>query len=89
MILYKDRPRPYKLARIFGPTAHNADLVAPLARPDVSVTEGDFLVAIDGHALKAGDNPYQFLQVTRGQKVSISVGAKPFTFPPVPKYPIR
>jgi tricorn protease len=67
----------FRLARIFGPTAYNADLVAPLARPDVGVKEGDYLVAIGGHALAAGDNPYQFLQVTRGQKVSISVNAKP------------
>ena len=61
----------FRLAKIFGPTTYNADLVAPLVRPDVDVKEGDYLVAIDGHALKAGENPYQFLQVTRGQKVSI------------------
>ncbi len=67
----------FRLAKIFGPTAYNADLVAPLARPDVSVKEGDYLVAIDGHALKAGENPYRFLQVTRGQKVSIAVNSKP------------
>ncbi len=67
----------FRLAKIFGPTTYNADLVAPLVRPDVDVKEGDYLVAIDGHALKAGENPYQFLQVTRGQKVSISVNAKP------------
>ncbi len=67
----------FRLAKIFGPTAYNADLVAPLVRPDVTVKEGDYLVAIDGHALKAGENPYQFLQVTRGQRVSIAVNSKP------------
>jgi tricorn protease len=67
----------FRLAKIYGPTAYNADLVSPLARPDVAVKEGDYLVAIGGHALAAGENPYQFLQVTRGQKVSIAVNAKP------------
>ena len=42
---------------------------ARLSRPDFDVKDGDFLIAIDGHDLK-GDNPYRYLQVTRGQKVS-------------------
>lgn len=66
-----------KFARILGPTEYNRDLTAPLVRPDVDVKEGDFLVAIDGHELQPGENPYKYLQVTRGQKVKISVNAKP------------
>ena len=49
-----------RFAKIFGPTTYNADLVAPLARPDVDVKPGDYLVAIDGHELKAGENPYRY-----------------------------
>ena len=63
-----------KLARILGPTAYNRDLVGPLVRPDIDVKDGDFLIAIDGHDLK-GDNPYRYLQVTRGQKVKVTVNA--------------
>ncbi|MCX6551663.1 MAG: PDZ domain-containing protein, partial [Acidobacteria bacterium] len=55
-----------KLARILGPTVYNNDLTAPLARPDVGVKEGDFLIAIDGHDLKGG-NPYRYLQVAEGE----------------------
>jgi tricorn protease len=65
-----------KLARILGPTPYNSDLTAPLSRPDVGVKEGDFLIAIDGHDLK-GDNPYRYLQVTRGQRVTIAVNSTP------------
>jgi tricorn protease len=65
-----------KLARIFGPTVYNSDLTAPLARPDVDAKEGDYLIAIDGHDLK-GDNPYRYLQVTRGQKVKVTLNAAP------------
>ncbi|HEY3384705.1 MAG TPA: S41 family peptidase [Vicinamibacterales bacterium] len=66
-----------KLGKILGPTAYNADLTAPLVRPGVDVKEGDFLIAIDGHELKASENPYQYLQVTRGQKVKLTVNSKP------------
>ena len=58
-------------------------------RPDVDVKEGDYLVAIDGHDLK-GQNPFRFLQVTAGQRVSVTVnrtaaraGAKTYEVEPV------
>jgi tricorn protease len=65
-----------KLVRILGPTVYNRDLVAPLARPDVDVKDGDYLIAIDGHDLK-GDTPYRYLQVTRGQRVTVTVNGAP------------
>lgn len=66
----------FRLAKIFGPTAYSADLTSPLVRPDVDVKEGDFLVAVNGHALQAGDNPYRYLQVTKGERVRLSVNSK-------------
>ena len=66
-----------RFARILGPTEFNRDLTSPLGRPDVDVKEGDYLVAIDGHELKPGENPYKYLQVIRGQRVKIAVNAKP------------
>ncbi|HPK70945.1 MAG TPA: S41 family peptidase [Vicinamibacterales bacterium] len=79
-----------RLARILGPTAYNRDLAAPLARPDIDVKDGDFLIAVDGHDLK-GDTPYRHLQVTRGQKVTVTVnglpsaaGAKTYEVEPIP-----
>ena len=65
-----------RLARILGPTPYNRDLTAPLARPDFDVKDGDFLIAIDGHDLKA-ETPYRYLQMTRGQKVSITINRTP------------
>jgi tricorn protease len=65
-----------KLARIFGPTAYNRDLTAPLARPDIDVKDGDYLIAIDGRDVK-GENPFRFLQVTRGQRVKVTVNGTP------------
>jgi tricorn protease len=67
----------YRFARIYGPTGFNRDLTGPLVRPDIDPKEGGFLIAIDGHEVKAPDNPYKYLQVVRGQKVKITVNAKP------------
>jgi tricorn protease len=67
----------YKLAKIYGPTDINLNLPGPLVRPDIAVKEGDFLLAIDGTALKAGDDYFKLLQTTPGKKIKVTVNAKP------------
>ena len=67
----------YKLARIYGPTDINLNLPGPLVRPDIAVKEGDFLLAIDGTPLKAGDDYFKLLQTTAGKKIKITVNARP------------
>jgi tricorn protease len=67
----------YKLARIYGPTDVNRNLRGPLVRPDIAVKEGDFLLAIDGTPLKAGDDYFKLLQTTPGKKLKVTVGAAP------------
>ena len=67
----------YRFRRIFGPTEYNRDLKAPLARPDIQVKEGDYLIAVDGREIRCPQNPYSLLQVTRGQRVKLTVNSKP------------
>jgi tricorn protease len=67
----------YKLAKIYGPTDINLGLPGPLVRPDIAVKEGDFLLAIDGTALKAGDDYFKLLQTTPGKKIKVTVNAAP------------
>jgi tricorn protease len=67
----------YRLAKIYGPTDINRNLPGPLARPDMAVKEGDFLLAIDGTPLKAGDDYFRLLQTTAGRKVKVTVNAAP------------
>ncbi|MCX6555241.1 MAG: S41 family peptidase [Candidatus Aminicenantes bacterium] len=69
----------YRLTRIYGPTEYNLDLKGPLARPDVRVKEGDWLLAIDGHPLRARADYHRLLQVTPGQKVTVTVNDRPTT----------
>jgi tricorn protease len=67
----------YKLAKIYGPTDIALNLPGPLVRPDIAVKEGDFLLAIGGTPLKAGDDFFKLLQTTPGKKVKVTVNAKP------------
>ncbi|MGD1009429.1 MAG: S41 family peptidase [Candidatus Aminicenantales bacterium] len=67
----------YKLSRIYGPTEINLNLAGPLVRPDVQVKEGDFLLAINGVPLKAGDDYFKLLQTTAGKKIKVTINAKP------------
>ncbi|MFZ5788389.1 MAG: S41 family peptidase, partial [Acidobacteriota bacterium] len=63
----------WRFARIYGPTDVNRDVEAPLVRPDMRIPEGSYLLAIDGMKLTAKDDIWRRLQVTSGQKVSITV----------------
>ncbi len=67
----------YRFSTIYGPTEYNADLKAPLARPDIDVREGDYLLAINGRPLRAPEDYWKDLQVVRGEKVSITVNRAP------------
>lgn len=64
----------YRFARVFGPTPYAPDLKAPLAG---QVKEGEYLLAVDGKPLRAPEAVEAFLQVVKGQKVALTVNAKP------------
>ncbi len=67
----------YRFTEVFGPTPYNHDLKAPLADPAPKVKAGEYLLAIDGKALKAPEAIAARLQVTKGQKVQLTVNGKP------------
>ncbi len=67
----------YKFGTIYGPTEYNTDLKAPLARPDIEVKEGDYLIAINGNQIKVPDDYFKYLQVVSGQKVKVTINSKP------------
>jgi tricorn protease len=67
----------YKFTRVYGPTTYNLSLKAPLARPDVDVQEGSYLIAINGMEVKPPADYFRLLQMTPGQKFSITVSSTP------------
>ncbi len=67
----------YKFGKIYGPTEYNLNLKSPLVRSDIDIKEGDYLIAINGHEIKVPEDYFKYLQVTEGQKISLTVNDKP------------
>lgn len=67
----------YYLKRIFHGDNTVPGYYAPLAQPGLKVREGDYVLAINGQPLAAPTNPYELLQGTLGQTISLTVAATP------------
>jgi len=67
----------YRLNRIYTGEDWTPGLNGPLAMPGMNVNEGDYLVAIDGRALRAPTNPFMLLEGTAGRTITVSVNDRP------------
>ncbi len=67
----------YTFSKIYGPTAQNTDLEAPLNRPDIKIKEGYYLISIDGNEIKSNDNYWKYLVKAKGEKVKVTINDKP------------
>ncbi len=67
----------YRFARILTGEEWNPDLEAPLAAPGVDVSEGDYLLAVDGRELAPPTNPYELLDGTAGRRTTLTVNDRP------------
>ena len=63
----------YRFAKIYNGENWNPHLQAPLTQPGAAVNEGDYLLAVNGRALHAGDNLYAAFEETAGKQTSITV----------------
>jgi tricorn protease len=64
----------YRFKRVFGGLNWNPELRAPLSEPGVSVSQGDYLLAVDGRELKAPDNLFARFENTAGKIVELTIG---------------
>ncbi len=67
----------YRISRIYKGENWNPDLQAPLTRPGVKVSQGDYLLAVNGHTLSGSDEVYRLFQETAGKQTVVRVGSKP------------
>lgn len=67
----------YIFEKIYGPDEYNLNLKSPLSRPDIILKEGDYLIAINGKEVKVPEDYFALLQVSPGQKVSVTVSSTP------------
>ena len=74
---YKVENGRYRIAKILGGQNWTPGLASPLTLPGVYVKQGDYLLAVNGRELKAGDNLYEFFDGTAGKQTTLRVGANP------------
>ncbi len=67
----------YRISRIFTGENWNPDLRAPLSAPGVKVSEGDYILAIDGTELRAPVNPYSLLENKANKQTVLRVNNRP------------
>lgn len=63
----------YYLKHIYAGDNTRPDFISPLTEPGVDVKQGDYLLAVDGHELKAPTNPYSLFVNTVGRTVTLTV----------------
>ncbi|HZD05998.1 MAG TPA: PDZ domain-containing protein, partial [Longimicrobiales bacterium] len=69
----------YRITRIYSGEDWTPEVEGPLSQPGMEVSEGDYLLAIDGRELRAPTNPYMLLEGTAGRTIAISVNGRPTT----------
>lgn len=67
----------YRIARIYSGESWNPSLTGPLSHPGLGVSEGNYIVAVDGHELRAPMNPFELLEGTAGRTVVLTVNDRP------------
>jgi tricorn protease len=66
----------YKFAKIYNGQNWTPALAAPLTAPGINVSQGDFLLAVNGRQLHATDNLDSFFDGTADKQTSLRVGRK-------------
>jgi tricorn protease len=67
----------YRISKILGGQNWTPGLASPLTLPGVYVREGEYLLAVNGRELHAGDNLYEFFDGTAGKQTVLRVGPNP------------
>ncbi len=64
----------YRFAKVYNGENWNPELLAPLTQPGVDVKVGDYLLAVNGRELHAGENLYSLFQQTVGKQTVLRIG---------------
>ncbi len=66
----------YRISRILRGENWNPKLMAPLSQPGVNVSEGEFLLAVNGRDVRADAEVYRAFEGLAGKQTVITVGPK-------------
>ena len=64
-----------RIAKIYTGESWNPFLNAPLAAPGLNIREGDYILAVNGRAIGASDNIFEYLQGTAGKQTSLRIAS--------------
>lgn len=67
----------YRFAKVYDGESWNPGLRGPLSQPGSKVEAGEYLLAVGGADLKAGEDLYQLFEGKVGKQVKIKVGPNP------------
>lgn len=67
----------WRISRIYTFESWNPGLTAPLDRPGMRVSEGNYLVGVDGREVTANEDPYQALDGTAGRQTVLHLNDRP------------
>src|SRR5690606_2192442 len=67
----------YRIRTIYDGERWNPFLHAPLARPELGIREGDYILAVNGRELTAADNIFEALQGTVDKQTQLTVNSRP------------
>lgn len=67
----------WKINRIFTTESWNPQLSSPLDKPGLKVSEGNFILEIDGNKVTGKDDIYKYLDGTSGKQTLLKVNSKP------------
>ena len=67
----------YRIKRIYSGENWNPKLRAPLTEPGVNVSEGDYLLAVDGRPLTADANLYSLFEKTADRQTVLKLNSEP------------
>jgi len=67
----------YRIKKIYTGENWNPDLRAPLSAPGIQVSEGDYLLEVNGRALTPPTNIYSLFEETAGRQTLIRVSKTP------------
>jgi tricorn protease len=67
----------YQIKKIYRSENWNDATRSPLTEVGIEVHEGDYIISLNGSDLPLSENPYRLLENTAGQRIELTVNAKP------------
>lgn len=67
----------YQISKIYGGLNWTPNLRSPLTEPGVDVSEGDYIIAVNGKNVSGTDNLYSFFENTANTLVDLKISSNP------------